>query len=263
MSLFVGSIPTAAITTDSGRSDILPTYEDIRKAHQPIGPTRDAQRLQWTLEGPLSSAIRVMEDTYYTSQTPSAPYFDKATATWSPVSQSALTEPKISSVNVCVEQLQEWETQWLEFHFDHTEAGDHNEGNDEVRYGMLPDFDPETDEDEESHEHLLRCCGGERPRGKAVSLLVKATGEFLTIHDYVSAVHPWLMSLREDLLQAAGDLLDNIPLPSDAKLMVNFLGNHVWVIEEWEWRKMNGKEGHLRLAKVLDYKSKSNENFYC
>jgi len=27
---------------------------------------------------------------------------------------------------------------------------------------------------------------------------VKATGEFLTLHDYVTQMHPWLMGMRED-----------------------------------------------------------------
>lgn len=55
-------------------------------------------------------------------------------------------------------------------------------------------------------EHLLMCCGEKRPRGKAVSVAVKpaASHGFVTIHDYLSAVHPWLMSLREDILGAIG-----------------------------------------------------------
>ncbi|EQB51194.1 hypothetical protein CGLO_09290 [Colletotrichum gloeosporioides Cg-14] len=39
-----------------------------------------------------------------------------------------------------------------------------------------------------------------RPRAKYVQLEVKAGGDFVTIHDYVSAVHPWIMATQETLL---------------------------------------------------------------
>jgi hypothetical protein len=45
---------------------------------------------------------------------------------------------------------------------------------------------------------------------------------FVTIHDYVSAVHPWLIERREDILGTKG-LVENDkePLPSETKLMVD------------------------------------------
>ena len=67
--------------------------------------------------------------------------------------------------------------------------------------------------------HLLKCCGIDRPRGKAAKLVVKPDASsgrnFVTIHDCVSAVHPWLMERREDILGAEG-LVENDeePLPS-------------------------------------------------
>ena len=42
-----------------------------------------------------------------------------------------------------------------------------------------------------------------------MSLLVEASRDFVTVHDYVSAVHPWLLSLRGDILQAAGDVTND------------------------------------------------------
>jgi hypothetical protein len=41
------------------------------------------------------------------------------------------------------------------------------------------------------------------------------------VHDYVTAVHPWLVSLRGDILASMGDLWDNIPLRGETELMVN------------------------------------------
>lgn len=120
-----------------------------------------------------------------------------------------------------VEQLYDWENQWLEFHFDHNEPGPDNEGND-VRFGLLPDCNP--NEGEEKPEYFLRCSAVDRPRKKAASLGIRASGEFVTIHDLVSTVHPWLMGLRDKMLQAEPDLLDNIPLPPDTKLVVHYPG---------------------------------------
>lgn len=75
------------------------------------------------------------------------------------------------------------------------------------------------------NEDLLICCNEARPIGKAVRLVVKpsADNEFITIHDYlsgksvlqelptilmiVSAVHPWLMSLHGNILEAKSQQL--------------------------------------------------------
>lgn len=182
-----------------------------------------------------------MANPYYDPDIPLAPYFNKTEENWSPIWQSPLTEPKISSITVRIDQFEDWENQWLEFHRGCGEPGSHNEGNDQIRFGMLPDYNP--DSDEEGPEHLLKCCDAERPRKKKVSLLVKATGKFVTIHDYVSVVHPWLMSLREDILRAEGDLLDNVPLPEDTRLLVDYPGSEsVSFSEEKEWQKYKSKK---------------------
>jgi hypothetical protein len=120
-----------------------------------------------------------------------------------------------------VEQLDEWENTWLDFHRDHAEPGPQNTS--DVRFGQLPDYDP--DFDEEWEPHLLRCCGSDRLR-KKVSLLVKASGDdgILTIHDFVSSVHPWLIGLRGEILQAAGDLQYLVPLPENTRLFVDYPG---------------------------------------
>ena len=95
-----------------------------------------------------------------------------------------------------------------------------------VLFSELPDkSDSDREGDWEPEQYLLRCCGGDRPRKKKKYLLLEASRNdgVLTIHDYLSVVHPRLMDLREDILQAAGDLLDYIPLPADTRLMVDCL----------------------------------------
>jgi hypothetical protein len=118
----------------------------------------------------------------------------------------------------------------------HAEPAPHNTS--DVRFGQLPDYDP--DFDKEWEPHLLRCCGCDRPRKKKVSLLVKALGDdgILTIHDFVSTVHPWPMGLRGEILQAAGDLQYLVPLPGNTKLLVDYPGPQDMVImDEKEWQE--------------------------
>lgn len=52
------------------------------------------------------------------------PYFHQDTGgsgsdTWHVVSQSSLTEPKVSSITVSVWDLEEWKQSWLEWHKEH------------------------------------------------------------------------------------------------------------------------------------------------
>jgi hypothetical protein len=47
-------------TAESGAQ--LPTYEALHSAHQPARLTDAAQRLLWTLQGPLSTSIMVMAE---------------------------------------------------------------------------------------------------------------------------------------------------------------------------------------------------------
>lgn len=101
-------------------------------------------------------------------------------------------------------------------------------------------FDENEDEneykDDEGLERAMRSCYRNMPRDTKASLTVKATREFITVHGYVSAVHPWLMGLREKILQASGDLLDNIALPLDTILMVSTFSTPdvVIIVEEEE-----------------------------
>jgi hypothetical protein len=69
------------------------------------------------------------------------------------------------------------------------------------------EYDAWDEADEElGSGHLLECCGSERPRRSygRYELLVTARGAggFLTVHDYVEQVHPWLMSLKGDIIEA-------------------------------------------------------------
>ncbi|KAG7289433.1 hypothetical protein NEMBOFW57_005804 [Staphylotrichum longicolle] len=102
------------------------------------------------------------------------------------------------------------------------------------------------------------CCGTGRPVGKKdISVAVTGTGGvgvkdggggagggFVTVHDYVTAVHPWLMRLRSDILGALGTLNgDDAPLPDETELMVNYNALEDLMMEKRaDWIRLTKKE---------------------
>ncbi|KAF2968640.1 hypothetical protein GQX73_g4878 [Xylaria multiplex] len=199
----------------------LPSYEEFRHAGQLPYHTPEADRVFWTLNGPLHSSVWIMS---HGSLKPYAQETDESNPTWHPISQCPLTEPKISTITVKVDNLDRWEDDWLEIHREHAPELEEPEAG-EYRYGPLPDYDPERDEESLSEErplHLLECCDTPRPRGKISTIVVKPSpgNEFVTIHDYLSTLHPFLLASREDILNIA-NMWDQGDRPAEAKLMVN------------------------------------------
>ncbi|KAK1979525.1 hypothetical protein LZ30DRAFT_596687 [Colletotrichum cereale] len=150
-------------------------------------------RLFWTLNGPLESAIQVIPNQYYEPGDAMEPYFRPAAAdaglapSWHPVSHESLMEPQVTAITIRIECVDSWEQLWVELNRHCTDTKN----------------DPQ------------------RPRAKDVQLEVTASGAFLTIHEYVSAVHPWLMGMRERLLDALGKLDGKaLPWPPETKLAV-------------------------------------------
>lgn len=235
----------------------LPTFEAARAAGRYAIFTNDFYRLYWTLIGPLDSAIFVMSDQYYDPQSPLVPYCDKtgASPAWHSVSQAPLTDFKISAINVSLECLDDWENQWMEIHDEHGEnARLFPESGWSAQFGPRSNDDNASDSEKE-HGTLLRCCGEDRPFNMNQSLMVKAAGDFVTVHDYVSVVHPWLIGLRQQILRAAGNLEELEPLPQDTKLMVDY----VWasphllnVSEEEQWRKSRSKKAHQEYMDMME-----------
>jgi hypothetical protein len=235
-------LSTSNSTNSGERTQPLDSYEAIHRAQEPVWLSPDAKRVVWSLNSDIATSIHISD-----GKNPESlePYFSKATAddhagTWHPASKSPLTEPKISSVVVKVSLLEDWENDWLDWHRGHVELDVENEDESMVRIGELPDFDPEKDE--EGPKHLLRCCESERPRGKDVTIEVKAglhsEEDFTTIHDYVSTVHPWLFNLKKDILGATS-LFDDDPLPLETELMVTFGTPHMLlVMQKAEWMQL-------------------------
>jgi hypothetical protein len=219
-------------TSQLGPSDEPPyrSYKELRSDHVYVSFSPAAKRLFWPLKGAFPTAISVMK----TPRSPDdlEPYFQPGTGgsgsgTWHETSQLPLTEPKVSSVEVSVCDLEQWEFDWIEWHRDHAPGEFAPEY---VTYGDLSDEDrpyardPKEDgswEEDSDTEFLIKCCGQDRPlrkRGIKLVVMPPAGHHFVTVHDYVSgkfgficettflmtmsAVHPWLMSLRDDILEA-------------------------------------------------------------
>ncbi|KAL0932539.1 uncharacterized protein CTRU02_211502 [Colletotrichum truncatum] len=106
------------------------------------------------------------------------PYFrptdDGPTPDWHPVSKESLIEPQVETITVRIRCLESWEELWVELNRDCIDTKN----------------DPR------------------RPRAQDAQLKVTASGAFLTVQEYVSAVHPWLMGMRERLLDALGNIYD-------------------------------------------------------
>jgi len=99
--------------------------------------------------------------------------------------------------------------------------------------------DGDDDDDEiEGGAVLLRCCGQDRPRNKTASITIMASATdpdagYVTIRDYVSALHPWLMGLRGEIIAGINcELEPQGPLEANAELTVNCISaNQLSVID--------------------------------
>lgn len=219
-------------------SQPIPSFETLlHAARTGTGPlprlTRNARRLFWTLQGPMFASVFVL-DADINPDAPRDPYFQRADpdeAIWHPISREPLTEPKISSVLVTVDDLEDFPGFWLDGHEPHADPN-----SDDCVFGRSGADGPEGAEDGDGELELLRCCGTELPRD-IPPLLVEATqGPYVTVHDYVTAVHPWLLGLRENILWALNDIVEDKPLPAETDLAVRIYSpDRLKINKEDEW----------------------------
>ncbi|KAK4104705.1 hypothetical protein N658DRAFT_492798 [Parathielavia hyrcaniae] len=177
------------------------------------------KRLFWRLNGPLEAAIQVAPSEYYEPGDMMEPYFGPDGSPH-PVSQESLLEPPVSSITARAGCFDRWEETWNDAH---QLCGEYDDWPYPRRLGPRPD-----DENLESPTrlYLLECCGEKRPWPYDTYLQVTAQGEFLTVHEYVSAVHPWLMAMRDTILDLLGKFHGNPKLPPETKLAVIHLRPH-------------------------------------
>ncbi|KAK4031627.1 hypothetical protein C8A01DRAFT_41923, partial [Parachaetomium inaequale] len=215
--------------TDSAETT-LPSYEEQDSPQNRVLLNPKTRRIRWTLNGPLETAITVARDRFFDPDEVPEPYHQGHA-----FAQAPLTKPKVSSLKLYVETLDDWDHLWMEIHRDHTDPdATYDPAN--VVYGPLPGVD---EAELRGGKHLLVCCGLKRPWGRETQLVVKATGNFVTIHDFISTVHPYLMARRGDIIETMN--LDpgrtRKPFGPETKLMVTWQcakGVEIW--DEADWR---------------------------
>lgn len=217
-----------------------PAFAALRAAQQAVMPSAaGAKLLFWPLDGPTVETSGLGVTAGPTNPDVRAPYYDAATGAWHPVSQLPVSEPRVSSITVRVTELEDWEDNWEDLHCEYVVS---DEGGGGGGSGAGGDS----------------CCGTGRPVGKKdISVAVTGTGGvgvkdggggagggFVTVHDYVTAVHPWLMRLRSDILGALGTLNgDDAPLPAETELMVNYNALEDLMMEKRaDWIRLTKKE---------------------
>lgn len=178
-----------------------PSYRELAGNFKPVGFRPEVyDRLFWPLDGVFPQAIGVMKDTHGANDP--EPFFRPDDAggqgTWHELADLPLTTPKVSSVEAKVEELDNWEWEWLYYHNDHASV---DMGSEYVTYGELDDDvrpfaeHPDSDGDWEADSDtafLVRCCGSDRPVKKSGRRLkVEASPErgYVTIRDYVGGTY--------------------------------------------------------------------------
>ncbi|KAK4206078.1 hypothetical protein QBC37DRAFT_329393 [Rhypophila decipiens] len=196
--------------------------------------TPSGLRLRWTPNGPLTTAISVLADPKPENliSGDSEPYYQPATThspqwPWHPISKEFFTTPPISSIKVKCVDVADLEDQWVELHerdslppstIGSCRAENHDDDITAVYETNNPPSPPGGRRrrlrlarmQRTRDGPLIACCGSKRPRKRArawkltvsVEARPRAGPAYLTLHDYVEQVHPWLMGLRRDILRA-------------------------------------------------------------
>lgn len=187
-------------TSQSSQADEAPyrSYQDLRREGVLVLFSPAAKRLFWSLDGVFPTSISVMKTA--SSVYDLEPYFQpdasgSGSGMWHEISRLPLTEPKVSSIGASVCDLDQWESDWVAWHQDHTadefnpEYVTYGDLNDEDRpYAEYAKEDGSWEEDSDT-EFLIRCCGDDRPlrkRGIELTVAPSAGSHFVTVHDYVS-----------------------------------------------------------------------------
>ncbi|KAK8121893.1 hypothetical protein PG984_010563 [Apiospora sp. TS-2023a] len=203
-----------------------PSFELLRAQRQPPKLSMDMLRIRWRPFGPLEESIQVA-DNARSPPSPQSPAYHPGTTPASPhpVSASPLTEPAISSITVTQDDLNNWEDDWVDEHIPH--ADDDDAGTSTWVDGS---GDDEDDEDGLGRK-LVRCCDQSRPRAPAPLVVGPSTQPYLTVDDYIVAVHAWLRTHRDSILAARGVHEDG-PVPASTSFYVNFLGLNTITLDD-------------------------------
>lgn len=187
------SSPQPSDLSDEGPP--YPSFKELRGNHASVIFSLAASRLFWPLDSVFPTGISVMKTPRNADDL--EPYFQPTDGdgTWHEITQLPLTTPKVSAIEATVNDLEQWEFDWVAWH-DFHEGDQFN--TEYVAYGDLSDEDrpyanePKEDgswEEDSDTEFLIKCCGQDRPlgkRGRKLTVTPSAGNSFVTVHDYVS-----------------------------------------------------------------------------
>jgi hypothetical protein len=236
-----------------------PTFNERRVKNNRAPIFSEAyERLIWPIRGEFPSVISVMTEPRRDTGT-SQPLFNLETGEWHEIASQPITNPKVSYLEASLVDLDWWDYNWNEKHMEHADpAYDFCEF---VTYGDLDNDvrpfarDPEREDgtwswDEHSDtEILIYCCDEDRPLGKkGLTLEVRPSpgNDFVTVKDYVGAVHTWLMSMRDDILSAMQ------------------LAEPEYLATSTEWRLSNscsdGPRHRIKAPELWEFENRPNRN---
>ncbi|KAH7184951.1 uncharacterized protein B0J16DRAFT_319752 [Fusarium flagelliforme] len=182
--------------------------------------TEATKKLLWYFDESLEDSIFVLDNKWDPSG-PRQPYAQRSPSgdiVWHPISEEPLTDPTISCIDVRSSELYWWPDDWSESH----------------RHAD-PDFDWCVFEfaEEGVRGRLLECCGEVRPQDHVPLRVEASTRPYVTVHDYLAAVHPWILNLREKILSVTWSAL---PPDDGSRVVLNYNGiDSVSLTSEKSW----------------------------
>ena len=157
--------PMASDEIGPGGHIVYLTAEQFQEMTKPVFAhhlSQSGRRLLWNLQGPLSSALSVLAEDG-NPDGPCEPYLNGNDR--HPIGSESITEQPVVTSTVMEENLGDWEDAWCDINYE----------------GFDEDIQPAPEDLPPTFEPLV---------------VTASNGGFVSIHDYVSAVHPWLMARR-------------------------------------------------------------------
>jgi len=144
-------------------------------------------RLLWRLKQPLQSAITVLAP----DRNPDGPQeaYIGPSGERHPIGDEPVTEQPVASLTVTEEFLSDWQDEWHTINME----------------GFDDDVQPDPEDVPPTFEPLV---------------VTASNGRFVSINDYLEAVHPWLLERRDQILRARHVADDDYELDDTESLLI-------------------------------------------
>ncbi|KAF2149160.1 hypothetical protein K461DRAFT_282600 [Myriangium duriaei CBS 260.36] len=180
---------------------------------RPVLTSIDMLHIRWKVFGPLSESLEIASD----ARDPCSdcrPYTNN-----DPLVRRPASEPPVSSLKVELDGIQETVSYFLQAH-NGDEHGEWTRASAPTDQELADARDGRfTWGDDEQGNILVRCCGVRRPHVPPWLTVSASDRPYVTIRDYVDAIHAWLRSYKDDILYARSFWTDN-PLPADTNFYI-------------------------------------------